>query len=253
MSSGADMPPPAAQRAANAAAEAKAVTGPYLISRRSESNFLRLLNLLSETTVSAQPEGTIEIDALKGPNGKPLQFEPLGSGNFRQVNGQELVVFQPGEGGRLELVTPYPFFAFTRPPALASRTLLLPVSIGALVILLLTVILWPIGAILRRHYRKKLELPPGTGLYLGLIHHDDANGDAVLNFKVTQSEVSKDFVMLVPIYLDLGGGRVARLGAATLSGNNSVEGHVPLKGLKERPKRAILAYYDDVLGNIDSK
>ncbi len=82
---------------------------------------------------------------------------------------------------------------------------------------------------------------------------NDANGDAVLNFKVTQSEVSKDFVMLVPIYLDLGGGRVARLGAATLSGNNSVEGHVPLKGLKERPKRAILAYYDDVLGNIDSK
>jgi hypothetical protein len=81
----------------------------------------------------------------------------------------------------------------------------------------------------------------------------DANGDAVLNFKVTQSDVSKDFVMLVPIYLDLGGGRIARLGAATLSGNNSVEGHVPLKGLKEKPKRAMLAYYDDVLGNIDSK
>ena len=80
----------------------------------------------------------------------------------------------------------------------------------------------------------------------------DANGDAVLNFKVTQSDVSKDFVMLVPIYLDLGG-RIARLGAATLSGNNSVEGHVPLKGLKEKPKRAMLAYYDDVLGNIDSK
>jgi hypothetical protein len=82
---------------------------------------------------------------------------------------------------------------------------------------------------------------------------NDANGDVVLNFKVSQSEVSKDFVMLVPIYLDLGGGRVARLGSATLSGNNSVEGHVPLKGLKEKPKRAMLAYYDDVLGNIESK
>ena len=82
---------------------------------------------------------------------------------------------------------------------------------------------------------------------------NDANGDVVLNFKVSQSDVSKDFVMLVPIYLDLGGGRVARLGAATLSGNNSVEGHVPLKGLKEKPKRAILAYYDDVLGNIEGK
>jgi hypothetical protein len=74
-----------------------------------------------------------------------------------------------------------------------------------------------------------------------------------LDFKVTQSGVSKDFVMLVPLYLDLGGGRVVRLGSATLSGNNSVEGHVPLKGLKERPKRAMLAYYDDVLGSIENK
>src|SRR6476660_2230398 len=82
---------------------------------------------------------------------------------------------------------------------------------------------------------------------------NDTSGELVLNFKVTQSDVSKDFVMLVPIYLDLGNGRVARLGSATLSGNNSVEGHVPLKGLKEKPKRAILAYYDDVLGNIEGK
>jgi hypothetical protein len=82
---------------------------------------------------------------------------------------------------------------------------------------------------------------------------NDANGDTVLDFKVTQSGVSKDFVMLVPLYLDLGGGRVVRLGSATLSGNNSVEGHVPLKGLKERPKRAMLAYYDDVLGSIENK
>jgi CubicO group peptidase (beta-lactamase class C family) len=153
--------PSAAQRAANAQAEVKAVVGPYLISRRSESNFLRLLNLLSETTVSASEGDTIEVDALKGPNGKALRWEPIGGGKFRQVNGQEIIVFLPGEGGRTELVTSYPFFAFVRPPTLLSRSLLLPVSIGSLVILLLTVILWPIGAIIRRHYRKRLELPPG--------------------------------------------------------------------------------------------
>jgi hypothetical protein len=26
-----------------------------------------------------------------------------------------------------------------------------------------------------------------------------------------------------------------------------------LKGLKERPKRAMMAYYDDVLGNIENR
>jgi hypothetical protein len=82
---------------------------------------------------------------------------------------------------------------------------------------------------------------------------NDASGDTVLNFKVSQSGVSQNFVMLVPVYLDLGNGRVARLGSATLSGNNSVEGHVPLKGMKEKPKRAMVAYYDDVLGNIENK
>ncbi len=83
---------------------------------------------------------------------------------------------------------------------------------------------------------------------------NDANGDLVLNFKVSQSDVSKDFSMLVPVYLDLGDGKIARLGSATITGNNSVEGHVPLKSLKTKPKRAIVAYYDDVLGNIvDSK
>ncbi|HZS26567.1 MAG TPA: M1 family aminopeptidase [Candidatus Angelobacter sp.] len=80
----------------------------------------------------------------------------------------------------------------------------------------------------------------------------DANGDTVLNFKITQSGVSKDFSMLVPIYLDLGN-RVVRLGAATLTGDNSVETHVPLKGLKEKPKRAVAAYYDDVLGDVENR
>jgi hypothetical protein len=36
-------------------------------------------------------------------------------------------------------------------------------------------------------------------------------------------------------------------------GNKTVEDHAPLKGLKEKPKRAIMAYYDDVLGNIENK
>ncbi len=82
---------------------------------------------------------------------------------------------------------------------------------------------------------------------------NDANGDVVLNFKLTQSDVGKDFVMLVPIYLDMGNGRVFWLGSARISGNNSLEQHVPLRGVKEKPRRAVLAYYDDVLGNIENR
>ncbi|MBZ5530421.1 MAG: hypothetical protein LAO20_03230 [Acidobacteriia bacterium] len=82
---------------------------------------------------------------------------------------------------------------------------------------------------------------------------NDAEGNVVLNFKLTQADVSKDFVMLVPIYVELANGRVARLGSAQMSGSNTIEQHAPIKGLKEKPKRAMIAYYDDVLGNIENK
>jgi hypothetical protein len=39
------------------------------------------------------------------------------------------------------------------------------------------------------------------------------------------------------------------LGRARLKGNTSVEQKVPLKGVKDAPKRAMLNYYDDVLAS----
>jgi len=81
----------------------------------------------------------------------------------------------------------------------------------------------------------------------------DASGNVVLDFKITQMNVSKDFAMLVPIYLELANGKIARLGAARIAGASTVENHVSLKGLTEKPKRAMAAYYDDVLGTVENK
>ena len=74
-----------------------------------------------------------------------------------------------------------------------------------------------------------------------------ADGDVIFNFKVTQSNVSNDFRMPVPIYLELANGNVFMLGRAKLLGNSTIEQKVPIKGLKTKPKRAIVNYYDDVL------
>jgi len=68
--------------------------------------------------------------------------------------------------------------------------------------------------------------------------------DGVLNGKVSQSGVSDDFVMLVPIYVDMGKGW-ARLGAATIQGNSSVDiTGIKLPGV---PKRVAVAAMNDVL------
>ena len=76
-----------------------------------------------------------------------------------------------------------------------------------------------------------------------------ADGNVVFSFKVTQSNVKDDFHMLVPIYFELADGGMFFLGRARITGNNSVEQKVPLKGLKAKPRRAVVNYYDDVLAS----
>jgi aminopeptidase N len=76
-----------------------------------------------------------------------------------------------------------------------------------------------------------------------------ADGDVVMSVKLTQSNVDEKFHMLVPIYLELGNGSIFFLGRARLTGNTSVEQKIPLKGLKEKPHRAVINYYDDVLAS----
>jgi hypothetical protein len=75
----------------------------------------------------------------------------------------------------------------------------------------------------------------------------DSNGDTVFSFKLTQSGVDNNFRMLVPIYLELANGRTVMLGRAPMTGNNSIEQKIPLKGLKEKPRRAVINFFNDVL------
>ena len=74
-----------------------------------------------------------------------------------------------------------------------------------------------------------------------------ADGDVVLSMRLTQSDVDAKFRMLVPIYLEMDDGKLFALGRAHLVGSSTVEDKVPIKGLKTKPKRALVNYYDDVL------
>jgi hypothetical protein len=81
----------------------------------------------------------------------------------------------------------------------------------------------------------------------------DTDGTPLLNLKLTQSRVSENFVSLVPVYIQLGKGNVVRLGRASVRGNTSLERHIRLKGVQQKPERALIAYYDDLLGDIENK
>jgi aminopeptidase N len=74
------------------------------------------------------------------------------------------------------------------------------------------------------------------------------NGDATsLHFKLTQSEVSSSFRMLVPIYLELADGRVTQLGSARITGVTTLEQTVALPKQPSPVKRALINYNYDVL------
>jgi len=77
----------------------------------------------------------------------------------------------------------------------------------------------------------------------------DPSGGIVFGFKVTQSNVGPNFRMIVPIYLELADGRTVMLGRARLIGNSTVEQKVPMKGMKDKPHRAVVNYNDDVLAS----
>jgi aminopeptidase N len=79
----------------------------------------------------------------------------------------------------------------------------------------------------------------------------EAGGKTVVNAKITQSNVSKDFAMLVPLYADFGKGWV-RLGSAMISGNSSVD--LNNLQLPQAPKRLAVAALKDVLAiSIENK
>jgi Peptidase family M1 domain len=72
----------------------------------------------------------------------------------------------------------------------------------------------------------------------------------ILKMRVTQSEVSPNFRMAVPVYLETEDKKLAKLGVVRILGNSSQDSTVTL-GF--RPKRVLLAAYEDVLANIDQR
>jgi hypothetical protein len=68
-----------------------------------------------------------------------------------------------------------------------------------------------------------------------------------ISLKLTESGVSENFRMVVPIYLEFTDGRVVRLGAVIMNGNSSTEREVPLARPPSPIKRVMIDYMHDVL------
>ncbi|HZP25385.1 MAG TPA: serine hydrolase domain-containing protein [Terriglobales bacterium] len=150
--------PPAGQKVANAAQDAKSAAGTYWLSRRSETNVAAVTGALDQSSVTVNSDGTISLDRSKDFAGNPKRYEEIAPMLFREVRGQSHLLFTKDYAGRRILLTDIPVFVFQPVPALKNQNLNLGILIGDGVIMALTLLFWPINAMLRWHYSYRAEL-----------------------------------------------------------------------------------------------
>lgn len=147
---------------ATAKEDAQSVVGSYKVSRRFETNILAVTTVLGEAKVIADPkDNTIYIEALKEENGQPRHFREIAPMLFKSVNGPEKIAVVKDKDGRRLVYIDYPFMLFQEVDAtLDGQTLnycIMGLGIG---VVALTILFWPVSAILRKHYKVSLMLDP---------------------------------------------------------------------------------------------
>jgi CubicO group peptidase (beta-lactamase class C family) len=149
---------PPATPPASAAADAKEVSGLYIVSRRLQGNILEGSGMLGELRVSGTSDGKITADAFKDFSGKPKKFTEIAPLVYREVDGQDKLAFKRDQDGRLELAIDYPFMVFQHVGWLQSKSWNYFVLGASLGIMVLALILWPVNGWLRQHYGRRLDL-----------------------------------------------------------------------------------------------
>jgi len=134
--------------------------GRYWSSRRSHSGFLSAMNVAAQVKASANPDGTVIIDEFKDPSGAPFVFREVGPFLWQDATDQTTLAAQVRDGKIVSVASdqlpailvfqPVPFWA------LASWNL--PLLIGMAVVMLATLLLWPVQVIVRRHFGRRFAL-----------------------------------------------------------------------------------------------
>ena len=145
----------------SAKTDANAVSGSYITSRRSDS-LIKSVALVGEATVAANEDDTISVSDMTGEmndaNGKPKRWREVAPMTFRDINGQDSLIFKPDYNGRMQLILPYPFAIYQRVGLWENSRIILPVAGLSLLTMLATLLLGFVAWLVRRHYGQPLKL-----------------------------------------------------------------------------------------------
>ncbi|OOG45282.1 serine hydrolase [Rhodanobacter sp. C06] len=152
--------PPHAPTVATAKVDAARVAGWYLASRRNESA-LRMLYALTQTKVSALPDGTILSAPFMNLSGAPMHWREVGPLKYRQVDGPYHMDFVADANGDIRY-----WATDSLPPVMVFQSVTGLRALGSievwgtlsLLLLLGTLLSWLCGWLVRRHFGRRLTL-----------------------------------------------------------------------------------------------
>ncbi|HIE5354423.1 TPA: serine hydrolase domain-containing protein [Stenotrophomonas maltophilia] len=137
---------------------ASQMAGTYVSSRRADSSFVSLSNLLGPVKVTANDDGTLTVSAAIGYGGAPKKWREIAPYVWQDTTSTDRLAADVVEGKvtRFTLEPYAPIMVFQR---LSSwHAAYLPLLIASLVVVLLTVVAWPVSALVRRYYRVPYRL-----------------------------------------------------------------------------------------------
>ncbi|MFC4725712.1 serine hydrolase domain-containing protein [Glycocaulis abyssi] len=137
------------------------LVGNYVISRRAHQNFVAATALLSQPSVTMNDDHEISLSILTDASGTPLRFREVEPFVWQQVNGVERLSARLNDNGEVEMFSAAffsPFMMFTPVEWWRNGTLLMPLAGIAAGALLLTVLFWPVRAIVRWRFKKPFAL-----------------------------------------------------------------------------------------------
>ena len=132
---------------------AQLLAGSYVSSRRSESSFMSLLNLVGSIDVIAYDDGTIGVSMVRNGSGTPRRWREVEPFVWQLEGSSRLLSAEVRDGAvaRFSFDEVSPFMVFER-PSILTGSWLLPAFLAALVAMLMTALAWPVSAIARRRY-----------------------------------------------------------------------------------------------------
>ncbi|HEX3676159.1 MAG TPA: serine hydrolase [Sphingomicrobium sp.] len=144
----------------NAKADSEKLAGIYSTTRGSRTDFLAAVDLLGQVKVGVDKDGNPVIPDSKTLGGQPRKWVHVGPMTWRDADGHDLLTANVANGKavRFSYGELAPIIDFDRTPGYRSSAWILPLLYCALAVLLLTALLWPTRALVRRKYKAEFGL-----------------------------------------------------------------------------------------------